>query len=113
MTMGELYITTEGKEDFLWKNEEQYKNYTRFRVMSDYRREPQDISVIEYANGVMNLMQTALRLPKVDLVREVLKRQGYSRIGNLGEQCVQEAIDLNIERELIAEDSDGNIEKIK
>ena len=113
MTMGTLYITTEEKGEFLWKNEEQYKNYTKFRVMNDYRREPQDISVIEYANGVMNIMKTALRLPKIDLVREVLRKQGYSRIGNLGEQCVQEAIALNVEHELIVEDSEGNIEKVK
>jgi hypothetical protein len=79
-------------------------------VKKRYRRALQDISKIEYANGVLNIMRTALRLPKADLIREISKQLGYNRTSNNTEKYVQEAIDLNIEKGLIKEDEEGNIE---
>ncbi len=74
------------------------------------RRALQDISKIEYANGVHNIMKAALRLPKADLVREISKQLGFSRTSNNTEKYVQEAIDLNVDKGWLTEDDEGNIE---
>ncbi|ALX48523.1 DUF3320 domain-containing protein [Lentibacillus amyloliquefaciens] len=105
-----IYETTEEKGKFLWKDEEHYKAYSEFRVKKHSRRAVQDISKIEYANGVRNIMKTAFRLPKADLVRRISKQLGFNRTSSNMEKYVQEAIDLNIERGFISEDDEGNLE---
>lgn len=105
-----IFQTTEEKGQFLWKDEEQYNSYTEFRIKSDHRRSLQDISKLEYANGITEIMNTALRLPKADLTKEILKQLGYNRTSAQAEQYVQEAIDLNIEKGLVEVDEDGNVE---
>lgn len=105
-----IYETTEEKGTFLWKDEDQYKIYSDFRIKNRYRRTLADISKIEYANGILDIVKTALRLPKADLIREMLKTLGYGRTSHQAEAYMQEAIDFNIEKGLILEDTEGNIE---
>ncbi|MBM7573021.1 DUF3320 domain-containing protein [Aquibacillus albus] len=104
-----VHVTKEEKGVFIWKNEEQYKSYQDFRKHGTERRALQDISKVEYANGVMEMMETALRLPKADLIRELLKRLGYNRTSSQAEEFVQEAIELNVERGLVSEGEDGSV----
>ncbi|WP_230495152.1 DUF3320 domain-containing protein [Pseudoneobacillus rhizosphaerae] len=105
-----VHVTKEEKGMFIWRDKEQYDSYTEFRRQNIDRRALQDISTVELANGVMEIMKTALRLPKSDLVREILRQLGYTRMNNQAEGYVQEAIDFNIERELITEDNEGHLE---
>lgn len=69
---------------------------------------------MEYANGVINIMKTALRLPKADLVREISKQLGYNRTSPNMEIYIQEAINLNVKKGRITEDAmgEGNIEYV-
>ncbi|RYG72474.1 DUF3320 domain-containing protein [Lentibacillus lipolyticus] len=110
LTKSGFYEKTEEKGKFIWVDEEQFKTYCDFRMAKHERRALQDISKIEYANGVYNMIKTALRLPKTDLVREISKQLGYNRTSNNAEKYVQEAIDFNIEKGLITEDDEENIE---
>jgi hypothetical protein len=105
-----VHVTKEEKGMFIWRDKEQYDSYTEFRKQNIDRRALQDISTVEMANGVMEIMKTALRLPKSDLVREILRQLGYTRMNNQAEGYVQEAIDFNIERGLITEDNEGHLE---
>ncbi|MFC4558361.1 DUF3320 domain-containing protein [Virgibacillus kekensis] len=107
-----IYETTEEKGNFLWRDKEQFTSYNDFRVKNRHRRALQDISKIEYANGVIQIMKTALRLPKADLVRAISKQLGYNRTSSNAEVYVQEAIDLNVKKGLIAEDAEWNLEYI-
>ncbi|MCG3417576.1 DUF3320 domain-containing protein [Oceanobacillus jordanicus] len=107
-----VYETIEDKGRFLWKDKDQSTSYSGFRIKNRYRRGLQDISKVEYANGVMNIMKTALRLPKADLVREISKLLGYSRTTSNTEIYIQEAINLNAKKGLIKEDAEGNIEYV-
>ncbi|WLD93800.1 DUF3320 domain-containing protein [Alkalihalobacillus sp. AL-G] len=104
-----VYETIEDKGSFLWNNEEQFNSYRDFRIKNRYRRSLQDISKIEYSNGIIQIMKTALRLPKADIVREISKQLGYNRTSSNTEIYVQEAIDLNTNKSLIKEDTEGNI----
>jgi hypothetical protein len=106
-------VTKEEKGVFVWKDEEQYHSYTAFRKQNIDRRTLQDISKVEIANGVMEIMKTALRLPKSDLVREILKQLGYNRTLSQAEVYVQAAIDFNIEKGLIIEDKEGYVEVMR
>jgi alcohol dehydrogenase YqhD (iron-dependent ADH family) len=106
-------VTKEEKGVFVWKDEEQYHSYTAFRKQNIDRRTLQDISKVEIANGVMEIMKTALRLPKSELVREILKQLGYNRTLSQAEVYVQAAIDFNIEKGLIIEDKEGYVEVMR
>ncbi|SFF64827.1 AAA domain-containing protein [Halobacillus alkaliphilus] len=106
------YETTEENGKFLWKDVEQRSSYSDFRVKNRHRRNLEDISSIEYSNGVIQIMKTALRLPKADLIREISKQLGYSRTSSKTEEYVQKALDLNIQKGLITEDNEGYIEYI-
>ncbi len=106
------YETTEDNMKFLWKDVDQRSSYSDFRVKHRHRRSLDDISSIEYSNGVIQIMKTALRLPKADLIREISKQLGYSRTTSKSEVYVQKAIDLNIKKGLITEDTEGYIEYI-
>ncbi|SDQ91835.1 DUF3320 domain-containing protein [Virgibacillus salinus] len=105
-----LYETTDKKGKFLWKDEEQFKTYNEFRIKDRYRRALQDISKTEYANGILKIMHTSLRLPKQDLTREIARQLGYNRTSNKLESYMQEAIDLAVDKGLITEDEEGNVE---
>jgi uncharacterized protein YoxC/very-short-patch-repair endonuclease len=105
-----VHVTKEEKGMFVWRDKEQYDSYTEFRKQNIDRRALQDISTVEIANGVMEIMKTALRLPKSDLVREILKQLGYNRINSQAEGYVQEAIEFNKARGLVTEDNEGYVE---
>ena len=107
-----VYETMEDDRKFLWKDAEQIKAYREFRVKEKHRRNLEDISTIEYSNGVLQIMKTAFRLPKADLMREISKQLGYSRTSTKAEVYVQRALDLNVEKGWIREDSEGYIEFI-
>jgi superfamily I DNA and/or RNA helicase/very-short-patch-repair endonuclease len=105
-----IYKSKEEKGLFLWKDETQFNTYKEFRLAVNDRRALQDISKQEFANGVMEIINTALRLPKADLIKEMSKQLGYSRTSSQGEQFIQEAIDLNVRRDLVVEDEKGFVE---
>ncbi|WP_088049434.1 DUF3320 domain-containing protein [Virgibacillus dakarensis] len=108
-----IYETKEEKGQFLWKDKEQNETYRQFRVKGNYRRTLEDISKFELANGVQQIMRTALRLPKADLVREIAKQLGFNRTTRKTEKILQEAIDLQMERGVVAEDGEGNVVLMK
>ncbi|WP_168413081.1 DUF3320 domain-containing protein [Bacillus salacetis] len=105
-----VYKSKEEKGLFIWKDEAQFNTYKEFRLAGNDRRALQDISKQEFANGVMEIISTALRLPKTDLIKEISKQLGYSRTSSQGEQFIQEAIDLNVSKGLIVEDEKGFVE---
>ncbi|MGG1629616.1 hypothetical protein [Rossellomorea sp. NRS-1567] len=105
-----IYKSKEEKGLFLWKDEAQFNTYKEFRLGLNDRRALQDISKLVFSNGVMEIISTALRLPKADLIKEMSKQLGYSRTSSQGEQFIQDAIDLNVAKGLIVEDEKGFVE---
>ncbi|WP_043932504.1 DUF3320 domain-containing protein [Bacillus sp. EB01] len=110
ITKMKIFQSTDSKGRFLWKDKTQYKDYQEFRLCAEDRRALQDISKEEYGNGVVKIMNAALRIPKADLVREVLKQLGYSRTSTQGEKFVQEAIKFKMKKGIISEDTKGFVE---
>ncbi len=108
-----LFETIEEKGKFLWKDEKQFETYSIFRQKGEERRELEDISKVELANGNYNIMKTALRLPKSDLMRELSKQLGFSRVTGKTETYLQEAICFMKEKGLITETEDEYIELLK
>lgn len=105
-----VYKSIEEKGKFLWKDKEQFETYSIFRQGGHYRRALEDISKVEFANGIYKIMKTALRLPKSDLIREIAKQLGYNRTTSKTEKYIQEAIDFIAEQGLVTENENGYIE---
>ncbi len=110
LTKMKIYHSIDSKGKFLWKDETQFKSYKEFRLCGQDRRALQEISKEEYANGVLEIMNKALRIPKADLIREVLKQLGYSRTSKQGEGFVLEGIEVAVKKGVISEDSTEFVE---
>lgn len=104
-----VYESIEEKAKFLWKDGNQFETYAEFRRPDQYRRPLEDISKVEFANGIQEIMQTALRLPKADLIREISKQLGYNRATGKTEMFVEEGIGFSKEKGTISESKEGVI----
>ncbi len=93
----ELKLTrTESSDNvFFWDDGQKPEKYDAFRVPKDTesRREISDIAVEELKNAVKSVVAEQISLERTDLVREVGKLFGYSKLGNSMTENVNEAID--------------------
>ncbi len=95
--------TQHGQRTFFWKENDNATAYKTFRVAAsdEWRREADDLPPEEIANVIMEVLRQQISLSRIDLMREVARIFGYSRIGNNLKQAVNEAIDYAAEKSML------------
>lgn len=106
-----LTRTESGNNIFFWDDGQDPEKYDKFRVPeSDYsRREICDIAVEELKNAVKSVVAEQISLERTDLVREVGKLFGYSKLGNSMTENVNEAIDDALNEGIVVLKENGHI----
>jgi hypothetical protein len=96
----QLKFTEGGKDVVLWGRYQSPEHYTDFRVHADdaTKREADELPIEEIANAVKQILTNQISLPKDDLVREVSRLFGFSRIGNTVVAAMQRGMQLSIKR---------------
>lgn len=96
-----LKSVTYGKNIFLWRNEEQYLNWAKYRVSKTeaQKREADDLPPEEIAIAIKDILKNQISLPKTDLIRETAKLFGYARIGTNVENAILLGIHKSVECE--------------
>ncbi len=88
---------------FYWKVEQDPEKYDQFRVpeVNNQKRDVGDIAKEEIANGVKEILINQISLPKDDLIKEVAKLFGYSRIVGDVEEMMKLGIDYARKKQFI------------
>ena len=86
--------TGSGDGIFYWAAGQNPEEYTQFRVPKegDDKRSMDEIAPEEIANAIRAVLKVQISLPRADLVREVAKVFGFTRIGSVIETAVQQGI---------------------
>jgi hypothetical protein len=94
---------------FYWKTAQNPDTYTGYRVedQNGNKRSMDDISSYEILNAIVEVLKEQVSLTKTDLIRETAKKFGFSRLGNVIDVTVQNAIEQGVKRNLIVV-SDGD-----
>lgn len=90
-------MTADDGKVFVWPAEQVPKEYAVFRVPGDYdlsKRDAEDLSPIEVANGALYLLEQHVSLPVTDLVRETARLFGYSRLGQNVDRVMKSGIEV-------------------
>lgn len=90
-----LKQTQHGHRIFFWKENDEVSAYSSFRLAAsdEWRRDADDLPPEEVANAIVEVLRQQISMSRIDLVREVAKVFGYSRIGNNLKQAINVAID--------------------
>lgn len=105
-----LKYTKQNGNRFYWKNGQTPETYGAFRIPGeeDVKRNPEDIAQKEILNGIIDILTNQISLPKEDLIREVAKLFGYSRLGGNVEQTMKIGIKYGLKSEQLVS-QDGRI----
>lgn len=88
---------------FYWKlvqNPDTYKGY-RVEDQNGNKRNMDDVSSYEILNAIVEVLAEQVSLTKTDLIRETAKKFGFTRLGNVIDGTVQNAIEQGVKRNLI------------
>lgn len=98
---------------FYWQAEQNPNEYMAYRVPQDNetKRSMDDICEQEIANAIKKVINEQLSLSRMDLIREIAKLFGFTRIGNVIEVAGNGGIKAAMERGYIEVSEDGD--KIK
>ncbi|XZF16232.1 DUF3320 domain-containing protein [Chitinophagaceae bacterium MMS25-I14] len=79
---------------FLWKKEHDPHSYDRYRIpqTEEHRRDADDLPPEEIANCVKAVLKHQISLPEADLVKEVSRLLGFTRIGDKVENAIKAGI---------------------
>lgn len=111
LQMAELNKTVEfNGEECFWKKDQTPENYLEYRVLgdNDYKRNVEEIPLIELTNGLTSVLQQMISLPMDDLIREGAKEFGFARSGSLVREKMAQAIKLMLDQDR-AKEVDGRI----
>lgn len=94
---------------FYWKKNQEPEKYQGYRVEDQHgnKRNMDDISSYEITNAIREVLAEQVGLSKRDLIRETAKKFGFTRMGNVIETVISHAIDIAVQRGIIAVD-DGD-----
>jgi hypothetical protein len=78
-------------------------NYNIFRIPNTNvpKRNLEDIAKEEIVNGIKDILTKQFSLPKEDLIKEVARIFGYSRISGNVEECINLGIQYALTIEII------------
>jgi hypothetical protein len=102
-TQLKLIITAQNGSYFYWRDNQSPGNYDIFRTPGGdgTKRNVEDLAKEEIVNGIKEVLTVQFSLPQGDLIREVARIFGYSRIGGNVEEVMKLGIDYALERKLI------------
>ncbi|MHA4894677.1 DUF3320 domain-containing protein [Pedobacter sp. PWIIR3] len=85
---------------FFWKSGQDNTNYKTFRTtdLEVQRRDPEDLSPEEIANGIHEVLKNQISLSRQDLIRETAKLFGYGKVGANVSTAVNQGIETAIGR---------------
>lgn len=97
---------TDKNEDVVFWNStlvpEDYEEY-RVATINGQKRDAEDIPSDEIANGVKEILNNQISLPKEDLIREASKLFGFARTGTQVELAMKKGIEMALAKGFIKE----------
>ena len=88
---------------FYWNDKQEPEKYNIYRIpkIDDQKRNAEDISKEEIYCGIKDVLLNQISLPEDDLIREVSKAFGYSRLGGFVELSIKTGIEYAIQKKYI------------
>lgn len=110
-----IMATSASYNTFYWKADMMPSDYKDFRVpeSDDEKRSFEDIAPQEISNCVEFLLRNQLGMTRHDLIRQVAKIFGYTRLGSAIETAVNEGIECALFKGICEENADKIIYKEK
>lgn len=104
MSLVQKDTTMDMENVFYWKTGQKPEEYDVYRVEDQYgnKRNMDEISSYEIINAIKEVLIQQISLSKADLIRETSKKFGFTRIGNVIEITVNNAIQYAIEQGMIS-----------
>ena len=106
----EIKQTDKNEDVVFWNSILDPENYEGYRVstINEQKRDAEDIPSDEIANGVKEILNNQISLPKEDLIREASKLFGFARAGAQVELAMRKGIETAFHKNLVQE-KDGRI----
>ncbi len=107
----EKVVTRDEDREFYWKKEQNPDEYAIYRVGEDEsgRRSMDDIPSREIQNAALEVLRQQGSMTRADLVREIAKKFGFSRLGNVIESVVGYVLQESLDKGLLQESENGKI----
>ena len=84
-------------------------NYYRVEDAEGNKRAMDDVPSHEVINAIIEVLEEQISIGDKTLVREVAKKFGYSRLGNVIENSIKFAIEYGINTEILIKMENGNL----
>lgn len=107
----ELLITLDNERKFVWKKGAQPERIALYRVDDQFgnRRNIEDIPSEEIMVAVKEVLTSQISIQEQDLIKEVSRKFGFPRVGNIIENTILIAITKGLERKEIKIAENGKI----
>lgn len=104
----EIKYTQQNGTKFYWTNEQDPQKHSTYRTppTDDFKRNAEDIAKEEIACAIKDVLTNQISLPEADLIREVAKAFGYTRLGGNVEQSMRTGIDHSLSNADIINNND-------
>ena len=101
----EIKQTDKNEDVVFWNSTLDSENYEGYRVatINGQKRDAEDIPSDEIANGVKEILNNQISLPKEDLIREASKLFGFARAGAQVELAMKKGIETAFSRGVFLE----------
>ncbi|NYV27734.1 DUF3320 domain-containing protein [Streptobacillus felis] len=88
-------VTKESMNDFIWSTNSEIKELENYRVedVNGNKRNIEDISIYEIMPALKEVIIEQIAIEKKDLIREVAKKFGFTRIGTSIDKVISNVID--------------------
>lgn len=99
----ELKQTTQNGNIFYWNKEQDPLSYNIYRVPTEgeQKRNADDLPKEEIICGIKDVLSNQISLPEDDLIREVAKKFGYTRLGGNVEQAMKMGIEYALQNGIV------------
>lgn len=101
--------TTQNGERFYWTSKQNPDHYEIYRVAGegDDKRDARDLPQQEIANAAAAVLQNQIGLPEEDLVREMARLLGYTRLGTSVRPAMEAGIDCGEKTGILCQSRPG------
>jgi hypothetical protein len=101
----EIKQTDQNEDSVFWNSLLDPENYEGYRVatIDGQKRDAEDIPSYEIANGVKEILNNQISLPKEDLIREASKLFGFARAGAQVELAMKKGIEMAFHKHFVHE----------
>ena len=95
---------------FYWQNKASIKAFDYYRVLESNleKRSAEDIPTLEYVNAILDILDQAMSLFEVDLIKETAKCLGYQRMGVALDTAIKDSIKYATKRGIIKKKDNGS-----